>query len=305
MCWLILVVGGLGYIGRRVVESLVSRGEEVRVLDKARRDDLHLQGPEIVRGDATEFSMVMEAMRGVERVVNLAAHVDVNESISHPQRYLQNNITIHLNLLEAARRLGVEKVVLASSAAVYGDAPPPLREEAEAKPTSPYGLSKLCCEQLSMAYHRSFGTDATILRYFNVLGEGGRNVLKIFVENALNDKPIIVKGRWVRGEFFPASRDFIYVDDVAGATLRALALEPGLYTLNIGCGRPVDVRSLAELVLRETGTEVDILLDEIGPHEPLSSWSDNTQARQILGWTPETSLETIVRRYVEWYRRKK
>ncbi|MEM0482622.1 MAG: NAD(P)-dependent oxidoreductase, partial [Nitrososphaerota archaeon] len=150
---MILVVGGLGYIGRRVVESLASMGELVRVLDKADAGGSLPEGVEIVRGDASEFSTVLEAMRGVRGVVNLAAYIDVHESLLHPQKYLQNNFTVHLNVLEAARRLGVEKILLASSAAVYGDAPPPLREDVEARPTNPYGLSKLCCELLSSAYH--------------------------------------------------------------------------------------------------------------------------------------------------------
>jgi nucleoside-diphosphate-sugar epimerase len=302
---LILVVGGLGYIGRRVVESLASMGEGVRVLDKAEAGGHLPEGVEIVRGDAAEFSTVLEAMRGVRGVVNLAAYIDVHESLLHPQKYLQNNFTVHLNVLEAARRLGVEKVVLASSAAVYGDAPPPLREDAEVRPTNPYGLSKLCCELLSQNYHASFGTDATILRYFNVLGEGGRNVLKIFVENAVDGRPLVVRGRWIGGEFVPASRDFIYVGDVADATVKALFLEPGVYKLNIGCGKPVSVRDLAELVLRETCSGAEILLEELSQHEPLMSWADIANARQILGWMPRTSLESIVKKYVEWYKGKK
>ncbi|GBC70350.1 UDP-glucose 4-epimerase [Candidatus Calditenuaceae archaeon HR02] len=302
---MILVVGGLGYIGRRVVEYLASRGEVVRVLDRAEVGGSFPKDVEIVRGDAAEFSRALEAMRGVRGVVNLAAHIDVHESLLHPQKYIQNNFTVHLNILEAARRSGVEKIVLASSAAVYGDASPPLREDAEARPTNPYGLSKLCCEILSQAYHSSFGTDATILRYFNVLGEGGKNVLKIFVENAMAGKPLVVRGRWIGGEFIPASRDFIYVGDVADATVKALSLERGVYKLNIGSGRPVSVRDLAELVLKETGCDVKILLEELSHHEPLRSWADITNARQILGWMPTTSLESIVKKYVKWYRGKK
>lgn len=302
---MILVLGGLGYIGRRVVESLVSRGEIVRVLDKAEDGGLFLKGVEVVRGDAAEFSIVLDAMRGVRGVVNLAAYIDVHESLLHPQKYLQNNFIVHLNALEAAKRLGVEKVVLASSAAIYGDSPPPLREDAEARPTNPYGLSKLCCELLSLSYHRNYGVDATILRYFNVLGEGGRNVLKIFVENALVGKPLIVRGRWIGGEFIPASRDFVYAGDVADATVKALSLEPGVYRLNIGSGRPASVRELAEIVLRETGSRSEIVVEELSPHEPLRSWADMETTRQILGWMPRTSLESMVKRYVDWYRAKK
>lgn len=302
---MILVVGGLGYIGRRVVESLAALGEGVRILDKAEAGGSSPRGVEIVRGDAAEFSTVLDAMHGVRGVVNLAAYIDVNESLLHPQKYFQNNFTVHLNVLEAARRVGVEKIVLASSAAVYGEAPPPLREDVEARPTNPYGLSKLCCELLSSAYYSGFGTDATILRYFNVLGEGGRNVLKIFVENAMSGKPLVVRGRWIGGEFVPASRDFIYVGDVADATVKALSLKPGIYKLNIGCGRPVSVMDLAELVLRETGAEVETLREELSPHEPLRSWADITNARQILRWMPRTSLESIVKRCVEWYRGRK
>lgn len=298
-----LVVGGLGYIGRRVVEELLARGEDVKVLDRA-RDVKTPQGATVVKGDATDFSTLYDTMRGAEAVVNLAAYINVEESVSRPQEYLRNNVTTHLNVLEAARRLGVERIILASSAAVYGDAQPPLREESEKRPVNPYGLSKLICEQLSDAYHRGYGIGTIVLRYFNVLGEGGRNVLKIFVENVFNRRPLTVRGRWIGGVFTPASRDFVYVGDVAEATVKALSVEPRMVSINIAGGSAVSVDKLARMVLESLGEEVEIVFAELAPHEPLTSWADISRAKQILGWEPKTPLAMVVKKYVEWFGEK-
>ncbi len=299
------MVGGLGFIGRRVVESMLERGETVRVVDKVGSSGWSPKGVELVMGDATDFSTIRDAMVGVEGVVNLASYVDVGESVSQPHKYLSNNIAIHLNILEAARRSSVGKVVLASSAAVYGDREPPLREDSETRAVNAYGLSKICSEQLSVAYHRNYGLDTVTLRYFNVIGEGCKNVLKIFVENVMSGKPITLRGKMVGGEFRPASRDFIYVGDVAEATVKALSSPPGHHTINIGRGKAVSVAELAELVFKEVGSRTETLLESLPPHEVLTSWADVSLAERILGWRPTTSLETAVKKYVKWYGGKK
>lgn len=301
---MILVVGGLGFIGRRVVECLVSRSEVVRVLDIAENVGQTLPDVEVIRGDATDFSTVHQAMRGVEVVINLAALTDVRDSLTHPHRYFKNNFTVHLNVLEASRRIGCVRIVLASSAAVYGDSPPPLREDGAVTPTNPYGVSKQLCEQLSLAYHSCYGVPSIILRYFNVLGEGGRNVLKTFVEDALSNQPLRIKGRWIDERFVPASRDFVYVGDVAEATVKAITLGQDLEILNIGSGRPESVEELARIVLRELGVLRELVYCELSPGETLHSWADITRAQKILNWTPKTSLTTIVKKYVEWFGKK-
>lgn len=299
------MVGGLGFIGKRIVQSLVSLDEEVRVLDWAERSGWRLENVEFMRGDATSFSTVYDASKDVELVVNLAAYIDAVESVSQPLKYLSNNIAIHSNILEAARRFSVRKIILASSAAVYGNQAPPLREDSETRAENPYGLSKICAEQLSIAYHRSYGLDATILRYFNVIGEGGRNVLKIFVENASAGKPLVVRGMWNGGEFHPALRDFIYVEDVAEATVKALKLETGQYIFNIGSGKGHSVLELAELVHEELQSHGQIILEQLSLHEPSASWADISRAQELLKWRPKTSLETAVKKYVKWYKEEK
>ncbi len=299
----VLVVGGSGFLGRRVVRCLAEAGERVRVLDLAvPPEDERVAGAGYVAADARDFSSVYSCMSGVEAVFNLAALTSAPESVVRPHAYLDNNVRVHMNVLEAARRLGVGPVVLASSAAVYGYLEPPHREDAAVKPINPYGVSKLACELLGEAYHRVYGVRGVVLRYFNILGEGGRNVLTEFVGRVAAGRPLIVRGVWKGGEFIPASRDFIYVEDAAKAAEASLKAGLGYEIVNVGSGESRSVEELARLVAEEMGVEVPPERQALLPHEPLKSFADITKARTLLGWRPETPLREIVKRYVNWFR---
>jgi len=297
----ILVVGGRGFIGRRLVDALLGRGLEVRVLDRSNTPAFGVDGLEIVRGDASSFERVMEAVKGVESVVNLAALTDSLGSVAEPTWYISSNLSVHLNILEACRRVGVSHVVLASSAAVYGDAPPPVREEYTHRPLNPYGLSKQLCEDVSIAYYKNYRVETTILRLFNVLGEGGGNVLKTFVERAVNGRPLELRGRTVAGVFKPASRDFVYVSDAVEAFIAALERMPGTIAINICSGRPVTVLELAALVSDELGCTVEFEYRDLTRYEPLEIWGTTDRSKSLLGWTSKTGLVEMVKRYVAWY----
>ncbi len=301
----VLVVGGAGFLGRRVVRRLLDAGEDVRVLDRVRpaaSDGARRAG--CVVADAREFGAVYSCMQGVEVVVNLAALTSAPESVEQPHTYLSDNVRIHMNVLEAARRLGTGLVVLASSAAVYGNLEPPHREDGAVRPLNPYGSSKLACEILGDAYYRIYGVRGVVLRYFNILGEGGRNVLREFVSRVASGRPPIVRGVWRDGEFVPASRDFIYVEDAAKVTVASLKIRPGYEIINIGSGEPRSVEELARIVAEEMGSDVQPERRALLPQEPLTSFADITRAKVRLGWRPETTLREIVKKYVEWFRRE-
>jgi len=302
----VLVLGGAGFLGRRVVRRLFETGEGVRVLDLViPPEGDRVSGAEYVAADAREFGSVYSFMRGVDTVVNLAALTRAPESVVKPHTYLYDNIRIHMNVLEAARRLGIGLVVLASSAAVYGDLTPPHREDGAVKPINPYGVSKLTCEMLGEAYYRVYGVRGFVLRYFNILGEGGHNVLSEFVSRLAAGRPPIVRGVWRDGGFVPASRDFIYVEDAAKITVASLKARPEYEVINVGSGEPRSVEELARIVVEEMGNDIEPERQPLLPREPLTSFADITKARARLGWSPETSLREIVKRYVEWFRRER
>jgi len=289
-------------LGRCVTRLLTAGGESVRVLDVARPGESDMVGGVVyVVADARYFDAVYDSMKDVETVVNLASLTNAVESVERPREYLENNLKIHINILESARRRDVDLVVLASSAAVYGAQDPPHREDLPARPLNPYGISKQCCELLSKAYYQNYGVGAVVLRYFNILGEGGRNVLREFVERTAAGQAPIVKGVSRGGRFIPASRDFVYVGDAAEATVSSLRLKKRYEVINIASGKPTSVEALARTVAEEIGKKIEPERRDLLPHEPLISYADITRARERLGWTPKTSLREIVKRYWAWF----
>ena len=169
-----LVTGGSGFIGSHIVQTLLERGSNVRVLDNfssGRRENLKGLNVEIIQGDLRDSARVAQAVRGVDVIFHEAAFVSVPESMQKPQECFDVNVTGTFTLLESARAAGVKRVVIASSAAVYGDSGAmPLVEGAALSQSSPYAVSKRVDEMLGELYTRSFGLEVAALRYFNACG---------------------------------------------------------------------------------------------------------------------------------------
>lgn len=310
-----LVTGGLGFIGSHVVEKLVEKGEEVVIVDKKKMNDPLLR--ELRQIPAFEEARIeygdLRDRQFVERLINkhepetiyhLAALASHRLSIEDPYSYIEHNTITLLNILEAVRNSkSTAKIVFSSSSSIYGNTPPPLSEDMEPKPSGPYALSKYFGEQLCRLYHDLYRVECIVLRYFNVVGERcrGNIVLKIFVDNILEGKPLVVNGRWIDGKFYPATRDFTYVGDIADGTVLAGQLKSSFEIINLGAGRPTSVLELAERVIEELGkNKSKIEYAELSPHEALHSYSDNSKARKILNWEPRVDVKTIVKRYIEW-----
>jgi len=232
---LVIVTGGLGFIGSHVAERLVERGEEVIIVDKKKEDEALLrelrqipafEEARILYGDLRDRRFVEGLINKYEptTIYHLAALASHRLSIEDPYTYIEQNTTTLLNVLEAARKSRTKpRIVFSSSSSIYGNTPPPLREEMEPRPSGPYALSKYFGEQLCRLYHELYDVGCIVLRYFNVVGERcrGNIVLKIFVDNVLEGKPLVVNGRWIDGKFHPATRDFTYVGDIADGTILA------------------------------------------------------------------------------------
>jgi UDP-glucose 4-epimerase len=220
-----LISGGAGFIGSHIAGALVGQGADVRILDNfssGKREYLKGLDVEIFEGDLRDASFVAEAVRGIEIIFHEAAFVSVPESMEKPQECFDVNVTGTSNLFEAARKAAVKRVVVASSAAVYGDSEiMPLVEDTPLRQLSPYAVSKRVDEMYAELYTRSFGLEVAALRYFNVYGPRQRPdsmyaaAVPIFIRRMLDNKPITVFGDGGQ------TRDLINVHDVVQANLIA------------------------------------------------------------------------------------
>ncbi|NOT06268.1 MAG: SDR family NAD(P)-dependent oxidoreductase [Anaerolineales bacterium] len=220
-----LITGGAGFIGSHIARTLLGQGADVRILDNfssGKRENLKGLDVEIIEGDLRDASTVTEAMQGVEVIFHEAAFVSVPESMEKPQECFDVNITGTSNLFEAARKANVRRVVIASSAAVYGDSEDyPLSEESPLRQLSPYATSKRTDEMFAELFTNQFGLEVAALRYFNVYGPRQRPdsmyaaAVPIFIRRMLDNKPIMVYGDGGQ------SRDLINVRDVVQANLLA------------------------------------------------------------------------------------
>jgi NAD dependent epimerase/dehydratase len=308
----VLVTGADGFIGSHLAERLVAEGARVRAfclynsqgsagwLDQAApatRDALDLR-----LGDIRDARFVEAATAGVEVVFHLAALIAIPYSYVAPASFVDTNVHGTLNILEAARRAGVRRVVQTSTSEVYGTpAELPIRETHPLNAQSPYAASKVAADQLALAFHRSFGLPVTVLRPFNTYGprQSERAVLPTMLRQLLAGQREINLGR------LDPRRDLTFVADTVDGFVRAGAAD-GVdgETIQLGTGRSVSIGELFELACRLTGTEARPILDEsrVRPDasEVLVLESDPSRAVELLGWSAATTLEDGMRATIEW-----
>ena len=306
-----LVTGGAGFIGSHIVETLVRRGDAVRVLDNlmtGKRENLAvvLDRLEFVEGDIRDLGTCRRAVSGVDHVLHQAALASVPGSIADPVLTNAINVGGTVNLLVAARDAGVRSFVLASSSAVYGDDPGlPKVEGREGRPLSPYGVSKWVGEKYAQAFHVLHGLKTVALRYFNVYGSRQdpasqyAAVIPVFITKVLRGEAPVIYGD---GE---QSRDFIHVDDVVRANLAAAASEgAGGEALNIAGGTGLSVNALLAAVNAALGADVRPLRAGRRPGDIEHSTADIGRARRLLGFEPGVSLAEGLKRTISWYKER-
>lgn len=291
-----LVTGGGGFIGSHLVRELVGRGERVRVLDdesvgsRERIADV-LADVEWLSADVRDAAAVRRACAGVEMVLHHAALASVPQSIANPETTHAVNVTGTLNVLEAARRAGVKRVVFASSSAVYGDSPvTPKVETLPTWPLSPYGVQKLAAESYCRLWHTLYGLETVALRYFNVFGPGQdprseyAAVIPRFIAAALAGRAPVIYGD---GEH---SRDFIPVPCVVDINLAA-ATDPravGL-VMNVGMGTGVTLNQLIAEIGRVVGRAIEPTYEAPRIGDIRESVADIARLRATLGEVPAIS----------------
>lgn len=301
-----LITGGAGFIGSSIAKELVCKGGEVVVLDDLSSGyrvniDGH-PGVRLVERDVRDGAAVEAAVAGVDAVFHLAASVGNKRSIDQPVNDAEINVIGTLRVLEAARKAGVRKVVMSSSAGIFGELKTlPIREDHPAEPDSPYGASKLCAEKEGLAYAKLYGMEVVCLRYFNVYGPSQRfdaygNVIPIFVFQMLRGEPVTIFGD---GE---QTRDFVNVRDVVQANIKA-AMAPGVSgAFNIGSGTRISINALVERLKAATGMDTPVRYGPCRPGDVRDSLADIDAARKAFGFEPGVTMDEGLPEYVSWAR---
>jgi len=305
-----LVTGGAGFIGSHIVEELLRRGDNVRVLDNfssGRRENLEaLPGkPEILEGDLRDAETVKAAVRDVELVFHLAAFISVPQSMTDPETCFAVNVGGTVNLLEAARQAGTRKVVISSSTAVYGNTTVfPTTEETPLQPLSPYAVSKQVNELYASLYTRVLGLPVTALRYFNVYGPRQRPdsnyaaVIPIFVRSLVAGQPITIYGDGKQ------SRDFIFVKDVVRANLLAAKADAAGEVFNICTGHETSLVDLLEELSELSPTTPQVRFDTPRTGDIYRSAGCPDKATKMLGFKARTTIAEGLKQTIEWMKRK-
>jgi nucleoside-diphosphate-sugar epimerase len=306
-----LVTGGAGFIGSHIAETLVGRGDSVRVLDDLSTGKMEnlagfLSRIEFVEGDIRDLETCRRAAEGVETVFHEAALASVVRSVADPLLNDSINVGGTLNLLLAAKDAGVRSFVLASSSAVYGDDPAmPKVEGREGKPLSPYGVSKFVDEKYAQVFHVLHGLNAVALRYFNVFGPRQdphseySAVIPLFISKMLRGERPTIYGD---GE---QSRDFIFVGDVVRANLAAAASAAAAgEAINVACGVGTTVNGLLAAVNGVLGTRIVAVRKDPRPGDILHSTADIAKAGRLMGYEPSLTFLEGLKTTVDWYKQR-
>ena len=302
----VLVTGGAGFIGSNLVRVIREHtGAAVVVLDdlsSGYRENLDSLPITFVSGDVRDAAAVRAAMDGCDTVFHLAASVGNTRSIDDPVRDSQVNVLGTLNVLEAARHTGAGKVVYSSSAGIFGELKTlPIKEDHPIEPDTPYGASKLAGEKLCLAYAKLYPIECVALRYFNVYGRLQRydaygNVIPIFAHRVLHGQPITIYGD---GE---QTRDFVNVQDVAQANLRAAQAAGVSGAFNIASGSRITINRLAELIVSASGLRPVVTHAAPRKGDVRHSLADISAARDAFGYAPAVDLEPGLEEYMAWAR---
>lgn len=318
----VLVTGGAGFIGSHVAEQLARAGHEVVILDNFSTGNMEnirhiasMSNVKVVNGDVLDANAVMQAAEGCDAISHHAAQLEIGSAIRDPVADARVNIEGTVNVLEAAVRRKIGKVVYASSAGIYGEALRlPQDEDHPKRPTWPYGVSKYSGELYCLQYSQFYGLKNCALRYGIVYGERewfGR-VLTMFIKRAvLENKPPVIFGDGRQ------TRDFIYVKDAV--ELHNILLEgdygEGFEAYNVGSGVATPIRDLARLVIELSGNALEPVYEDPPeggyssitgrwriPKELRNLQLDISKASRETGWKPRTGLREGVRREIEWIR---
>jgi dTDP-glucose 4,6-dehydratase len=313
----VLVTGADGFIGSHLTEALVNAGYDVRAfcyynsfnswgwLDSCEES---IKGKfDVFMGDIRDPHGVKTAMAGCDAVLHLAALIAIPYSYHSPDTYVDTNIKGTLNILQAARELGVAKVVHTSTSEVYGTAQyVPIDEKHELQGQSPYSASKIGADQMSLSFYRSFQTPVSVIRPFNTYGprQSARAVIPTIITQIASGMNTIKLGK------VSPTRDFNYVADTVNGFISVLESDLSVgEVINIGSNFEVSIEETAHIIASVMGKEIEIITDEARLRPDKSEverlWADNTKAKEILNWQPvygkEDGFRKGIQQTIEWF----
>ena len=317
----VLVIGGAGYIGSHMIRLLDRQGHRVVVLDNLSTGfaDAATVG-ELVIGEMQDRRLVEQLLseHKIDTVMHFAACALVGESVVDPAKYYRNNVVATIELLDAMRATGVQRIVFSSTCATYGEPTVvPISEAESQSPVNPYGFTKLVIEQAMTDYAAAYGLGFAALRYFNAAGaspEGDigehhdpeSHLIPIVLQTALGQREHVT----IYGDDWPTPdgtciRDYIHVDDIGAAHLAAMErVTPGEgIKLNLGTGNGASVREIIAACREVTGHEIPVVSGPRRAGDPPELVADAALANQILGWTPRyTDIKSIIETAWHWHR---
>jgi UDP-glucuronate 4-epimerase len=313
-----LVTGGAGFIGSHVCERLMRAGHAVWTVDDLNpfyspaikeRTIAEIQALgkpfTFIKADICDAEAVEKIFAGTkfDQVIHLAARAGVRPSLEQPALYQQVNVGGTVNLLEAARRHGVKKIVIASSSSVYGiNSKVPFSESDPVfNAISPYAATKLACESLGHVYHHVYGMDVAMLRFFTVYGPRQRPDLAIHKFAALISagKPIPVFGDG------STARDYTYITDILDGVMACTERQFGFEIFNLGESQTVTLSRLIELLERSLGRKAILERLPAQPGDVPLTYADINKSQRQLGYAPKVKIEQGVPLFVEWFKKQK
>jgi NAD dependent epimerase/dehydratase len=308
----VFVTGADGFIGSHLVELLVGRGCKVKALslynsfnDWGWLEDVDKKlGVEVVCGDVRDAAFVQTAMQDVDLVFHLASLIAIPYSYTAPQSYVETNVQGTLNVMQAALKHGVKRVIHTSTSEVYGTAlRVPIDEEHPLQPQSPYSASKIGADAIARSFHYSFGLPLTVARPFNTYGprQSARAVIPTILTQVLGGKRRLRLGR------LDPTRDFNYVTDTCRGMVALAETDAAVgQVVNIGSGSEISIGDLANLIGDISGArfEVETDTERLRPEgsEVERLLCDNSHMRTLTGWKPEVNLREGLAKTIEWFR---
>ena len=303
-----LITGGCGFIGSHIAEALVNDGEEVVIYDNLSSGYEHniaafRDKVKFIQGDVRDPETLKKAMQGVTNIFHEAALVSVFESVEKPYDNHNINLTGTLNVLTAAKEAGAKRLVVASSAAIYGNDPAlPKQENMLPQPESPYALAKITKEYYLSVFSKLYGLETVSLRYFNVFGPRQdpssmySGVISKFVDviTAGQDPTVFGDGE--------QTRDFVFVKDIVQANLLAMRAGPEIsgYSFNVGTGKKTSLLQLLDALKEITGNDFTVHFKDVRSGDIKHSVSDISAAINTLGYQPEHDITSGLRQLLEW-----
>lgn len=300
----ILITGGAGFIGKHLTNYLIKKEYSVTIFDdfsnstKKSVNSLANMGVKIIEGDILNMSDLLNVMKNQDAVIHLAAKISVSESIKNPSETFQVNVDGTKNILEACEKNHIQKLIVASSAAVYGEGNQDvsITEETNMNPISPYGESKVMMEKIVSQWKPNYNFSYTILRFFNIYGVGQSleyaGVITKCLEKIKQKKPIEIFGDGLQ------TRDFVAIEDVVNSIYKALqSKNSGTY--NIGSGKSITINQLVDKLVLLSGEKLEIKHISENKGEIRHSHANISKAKKEIEYSPKISLDGIKELFVK------